>query len=516
MNEPESVKNTGTVSDKEKVSAKERKPTSKKKRVTMIIALCLVAALALSGGITAAVLLTREDTSGGMRTPTALKQYSYFIAPSDTEGFVLDDSFRAEVPLGDIERRDVFTADGVVLTEDLRLYSTPAAQTQSYAIYEFYYKNAKIAIVNVTVAAIDAEIKDVNGLMSMESGKSYALGADIDMSGVTEGIASFDGDLYGNHHEIKGLGIAGGLFKELYAANVVGIEFTEVNVNVSGVSAGSYGVIAGTTNYSDISYCTVSGSYTLSAELNKNEILYVGGLAGYAYSLPRKNEAFDNLRKISNCVSYLTLTVSATGDVKIGGIAGGIVNASLRECYAYGATSFKGTDASRINGVYLGGLAGVLVKEYALINDFDALDEGAKLYSYSALKAEIAGDNSGITTFFGGLFGSVENHSLVNVGFGGSLDVKAGKTASFTGGIAASASNTTALAMRLRGVNVSASAIGVYSIYNAYAGGLAGRFAGIVTYEKVTASVMPVITTDSSSNTGLHVASESVARVVES
>ena len=52
----------------------------------------------------------------------------------------------------------------------------------------------------------------------------------------------------------------------------------------------------------------------------------------------------------------------------------------------------------------------------------------------------------------------------------------------------------------------------MYSLYNAYAGGIAGRFAGNVTYEKITGSVMPAITTDSSSNTGLHVASEGVAR----
>ena len=81
------------------------------------------------------------------------------------------------------------------------------------------------------------------------------------------------------------------------------------------------------------------------------------------------------------------------------------------------------------------------------------------------------------------------------------------------GGIAGNAVNDTLLTMRVRGVGVKEGAsVSVYSLYNAYAGGIAGRFEGNVTYEKRPGSVMPVITTDSSSNTGLHVTNEGVAR----
>lgn len=514
MSEPESVKKTET--EAETVSVKsgggKRGFKDKKKRGVVIAIACVVLALIIAGAVTAVVLLTREEETN-YASPTELKQYAYYIDPSDTAGFYLDDSFRAEIPLDDMVRTVKLEAKGVTLTDDLRLYISGEALSGAVGIYEYSYKGATVAVINVKVTKIDGKISDAESLKAMKESDTYALAADIDMTGVTEGIEYFGGNLYGNHHEIKGLGIAGGLFTTLYGAHVSGIEFTSVNV-ASEVSAyGNYGVIAGTVRNSDISYCSLEGSYTLTAALGKNDIIYVGGIAGYVSSLARKNEAFDNLRQISYCVTRLALTVNATGDVKIGGIVGGAVNSSLRECYNYGSVTFTGTDAAKISGVYFGGLAGVLTKEYEQVNSFNELDEGARLYSYAALKATVIGDNGGITVCAGGIFGMVENHSVANSSFGGSLEVRLGKVASYVGGIAGNAVNNTLLTMRVRGVGVKEGAsVSVYSLYNAYAGGIAGRFAGNVTYEKITGSVMPAITTDSSSNTGLHVASEGVAR----
>lgn len=514
MSEPESVKKTET--EAETVSVKsgggKRGFKDKKKRGVVIAIACVVLALIIAGAVTAVVLLTREEETN-YASPTELKQYAYYIDPSDTAGFYLDDSFRAEIPLDDMVRTVKLEAKGVTLTDDLRLYISGEALSGAVGIYEYSYKGATVAVINVKVTKIDGKISDAESLKAMKESGTYALAADIDMTGVTEGIEYFGGNLYGNHHEIKGLGIACGLFTTLYGAHVSGIEFTSVNVSSEVSAYGNYGVIAGTVRNSDISYCYVEGSYTLTAALGKNDIIYVGGIAGYVSSLARKNEAFDNLRQISYCVTRLALTVNATGDVKIGGIVGGAVNSSLRECYNYGSVTFTGTDAAKISGVYFGGLAGVLTKEYEQVNSFNELDEGARLYSYAALKATVIGDNGGITVCAGGIFGMVENHSVANSSFGGSLEVRLGKVASYVGGIAGNAVNNTLLTMRVRGVGVKEGAsVSVYSLYNAYAGGIAGRFAGNVTYEKITGSVMPAITTDSSSNTGLHVASEGVAR----
>ncbi len=514
MSEPENEKKTETEAETVSVKNGGGKSGSenKKKRGVVIAIICVVLALIIAGTVTAVVLLTRDEETN-YAAPTELKQYAYYIDPSDTVGFYLDDSFRAGIPLGDLVRTVKLEAKGVTLTDDLRLYVSGEASTGAVGIYEYAYKGVTVAVINVKVTGIDATISDAAALKAISDNGTYALAADIDMTGVTEGIDYFSGNLYGNHHEIKGLGIAGGLFTNLYGAHVSGIEFTSVNV-ASEVSAyGNYGVIAGTVRNSDISYCTVEGSYTLNARLGKNDIIYVGGVAGYVSSLARKNEAFDNLKQISYCVTRLALTVNATGDVKIGGIAGGVVNSSLRECYNYGSVTFTGTDATEMSGVYFGGLAGVLTKEYEQVNSFKELDEGARLYSYAALKATVIGDNGGIAVYAGGIFGTVENHSLANSSFGGSIEVRLGKVASYVGGIAGNAVNNTLLVMRVRGVGVKEGAsVSVYSLYNAYAGGIAGRFAGNVTYEKITGSVMPVITTDSSSNTGLHVANEGVAR----
>ena len=515
MSETEKINKTDvgaeSVSDTSDGKAK-RKPLDKKKRAILIAVICVALALIIAGTVTAVVWLTRDE-DGNATVPSELKRYSYYIDPSDTVGFYIDDSFKGELALDELVCTVKIPAAGVTLADDLRLYVSGEPVEGAAALYEYSYKNVTVAVVNVTVAAIDGKIGNASALTSLSGSGTYVLTADIDMTGVTHGIAYFSGNLYGNHHEIKGLGIAGGLFTELYGAHISGIEFTSVNVSAATDLYGNYGVIAGTARNSDISYCTAEGNFTLNAALSKNDIIYVGGLVGYASSIGRKNEAFDNLKLISYCTSRLVIDVNATGDVKIGGIAGGIVNTSLRECRNYGSVAFTGTDAANIAGVYFGGLAGVLTKEYDQVNSFTELDEGARLYSYGDLKVVVSGDNGGITVFAGGIFGKVENHSLANVAFGGKLEVTLGKIASYTGGIVGIAENSTLLAMRLRGAGIAEdSVIGVYSLYNVYAGGIAGRFTGNVTYEKITGSVMPVITTDSSSNTGLHVASEAVAR----
>ena len=92
--------------------------------------------------------------------------------------------------------------------------------------------------------------------------------------------------------------------------------------------------------------------------------------------------------------------------------------------------------------------------------------------------------------------------------------MRADGIAVYAGGIAARALNPTSLTLKVRNVSVSGE-IYVYTLCNAYAGGIAGAFekGDNIEYSSVNGSVMPVIDTDKSSVTALQKASEGVANL---
>lgn len=485
------------------------KGLNRHQKIAWIVAAVLVALL-IAGAVTAAVLLTR----GKDADPVAgeYKRYSYAIAPGNSTGYYIDDSFAGDVPISDFKIDAVKSASGVELASDMKL-TAGGATAGDRAEYSISLNGAEKAYVVVNVVEIDEIITTVEGLAAL-NGKSgvYVLGADVDVSALLESIPRFYGSLYGNHHRLYGIKLPTGVFKELVFARVVGVEL-EADISASLSSGGSFGTLAAEALNADVSYCTVTGSMSITADCERTAAVAAGGLVG-TFTAGVRNSPGSAAKVISECSTTLKLSLTSDGQVRLGGIAGVIENASVYDTRVSGKITFNG-NAEGLRALYAGGIAGVATKDYGSATPSGgALEECSRISSYAEISVTVSGNTDLFASETGGIFGQINGVSLNNAVFGGKLSVFADGIAVYAGGIAARALNPTSLTLKVRNVSVSGE-IYVYTLCNAYAGGIAGAFekGDNIEYSAVNGSVMPEIDTDKSSVTALQKASEGVANL---
>lgn len=491
-----------------------RQPMTKKQKTVLIAVICVTIALIVAGAVVALVLLLpKDEPPTNYPMPSMKMQYEYYIDVDDEAGITLQDAFREQVPLSALTRKDNVSSEGLFLSTDLKLTLTDKTQIGDKAEYEFLYKDRTIAVIKVNVIDAESYVYTADELLNLSGNGVYILNNPIDLNGKSGQIARFIGKLYCNHNPISGFDCSSGaLFNELDGAVITGLDMVDVKGTVNVSDYGNYGVIANVANNTLVRYSSVKGAVTVNSSAEKDDVVYVGGLLGYTSASARRNYALVD-PQIVGCTSYIDLTVNGTGDLRIGGITGGVRNATIRESVSLADINVKTIESQigAFNRLYLGGIAGALSKEYDTVLEAYNLDEGARIYSYANINVDIAGGGTFNEVYVGGIYGSLTNHALVNIHFNGKINVKLTRCNLWLGGLVGSAKNTTDLNMALRGLGVKGE-INVYSLSKVLAGGVAGQTEAC-TYSSVTESITPVIDNDKSLVQGTQTASAAVASI---
>lgn len=503
--------NTNKNSETKKTS----QPMSKKNKTILISVLSVVALLVIAAVVVLVVLLLDKgaDKGDNYKMPSRKMQYEYYIDHEDLAGFYLSDAFREEVPLDAFTKTTVVSGDNVKLSDDLLLKVEDGVEIDTEATYHFSYKNQVVAVVNVKVIDADGYITTAEELLALSGDKTYIVKNAINLSGKSGNISRFIGKIHFNHNIVDGFDASnGGLFKELDGAMVTGLDMVSVGGYLQYSSYGNVGVIADYINNTQIRYSSVKGSLNVTSTAASSDAVYVGGMVGYSNAAKRKNYLTEKAQFVQ-LVSYLDLTVNGSGDLKVGGLIGGVRNGALWQSYSYGKINVNVSESvvSRLGNLYVGGLVGALSKQYDTVNTAYNLDESDQLYSMSDITVNVNGGGEHNSISVGGVFGFLKNHSLVNSSYSGKMNVNLTRTHLKLGGIIGSTDNETSLKMNVRGVEVSGE-LKIYSLASVYAGGLMGESVG-TGYSHVVASVKPVINTDKSKVQGTQIAIESVASV---
>ncbi|MBO7156921.1 MAG: hypothetical protein J6V83_05920 [Clostridia bacterium] len=487
---------------------------TKKQKTVLIAVLSIIAVLIVAGTVVALVLLLPEDNPpSSYPMPSMKMQYEYYIDADDNSGIILKDAFREQVPLSALTRKDNVKCEGLDLSNELKLTLTDQAEIGDKAEYEFSYKDRIIAVIKVNVIDATSYIYTADELLSLSGEGVYILNNPIDLSGKNGRIARFIGKLHCNHNAISGFDCSGGaLFGELDGAMVTGLDMVGVKGTINVSDFGNFGVIANVSDNTALRYSSVQGDVTLNSSAEEDDIVYVGGLLGYVSASARRDYS-TIAPQVIGCTSFISLTVNGSGDLRVGGISGGVRNATIRESVSCATINVKVTEVQVANfkGLYVGGIAGALSKDYDTVVEAYNLDEGARIYSYANIGVDIAGGGTYNDVYVGGIYGSLTNHSLVNLQFNGKIDVKLTRCSLNLGGIVGKAQNTTDLNMAIRGIGVKGE-INVYSLSNVWAGGIAGSTEAC-TYSSVTESITPVVTNDKSLVQGTQTASAAVASI---
>ncbi len=499
-----------TNSDNNSVAKTTRAPINKKK-LAILISVSVLVLLLIAGIVLAVVFLPEDDDAPRYDMPSRKMQYEYYIDREDVSGFYLSDNFRDEIPIEEFTKTDVDSADGITLGDDLLLRVEDDVEVGAQAIFNFSYKNQVVAVINVYVIEADGYIGSADELLAVSSDKTYIVNSPINLKGVSGNVSRFIGTIHFNHNPVDGFNAEnGGLFNELDGATITGLDMTNVSGILTHKNYGNLGVVANYTNNARIRYSSIKGVLSINSVAQSTDALYVGGIVGYASAAKRKDYTTVDAGFVQ-LVSYLDLTVSGNGDLKIGGIIGGVRNATLDTCYSYGKikVSVDEDSVGNLGNLYVGGLVGVLTKQYDAITSSYVLDDSSQLYSYADVEISINGGGSHNSVNVGGVFGLLQNHSIVNAIYGGKMDLNLTRTPANVGGIAGATDNSTALKMNVRAVEVKGE-IKIYSLTSVNAGGLIGESVE-TQYSNVIASVMPTISTDAAKKQGAQIAVTAVA-----
>ena len=199
------------------------------------------------------------------------------------------------------------------------------------------------AAETVTEISSAAELAALGGKNLL--GKSYRLTDDIDMTGVSMSpiVKLYDGTFDGNGHTISNLTLSGsdnvGLFSELSSyVTITGLTLKDCTIiNTSGKYAG-IGTLVGKISGSNcvIKECGASGG---TVSTNFSDVVYMGGLVGYASSAV----------SISDCYSTATVTANSSSYSRAAGLVGyASSGTSIENCYVLGSVN--------ANAGYSGGL----------------------------------------------------------------------------------------------------------------------------------------------------------------
>lgn len=484
------------------VTDKKKQPMSKRKKVILGVSLGVIAVLIITCAVLLIVFLPEEPDGPTYALGVKYKSYyTYVVDESQTE-YPLNPAFCGNVPYENFTVSAKFDTDNITLTNDF-IVRLSDASIGDEATFEVTYNKGNVAIaeVKIVVKKVDGYIADADSLFSMSANGVYALSSDIDITGDTRRYSDFSGEFYGNGYKIKGLDVGkGGLFGELRGAVIEGLMLSGVTGGAVAESACNIGVIANKAEVSVIENCITQGAFSVTSELTSDAQLYVGGIVGYMTS---------GVKSVANglickgLVSETDITVLGGGDIKIGGIVGGVKNVTVRESRSFSeiTLSVSSEEIQGFTALYLGGIAGVDIAEYRATAGVYDIDETAKLYSSAVIDVDIVGGNDFNYCYIGGLFGRLENRGVANSSFDGEIDVNVTRVNVSVGGVAGTTQNTTGYRMAVRGfTNKGTSEI--YSLGTVNVGGLIG--VGVKTeYEKCEVTNEPVITTDASKVQGI-------------
>lgn len=209
-----------------------------------------------------------------------------------------------------------------------------------------------VSLLPATVRAAETVTEEISSAAELAalggknlSGKSYRLTDDIDMTGVSMSpiVKLYDGTFDGNGHTISNLTLSGsdnvGLFSELSSyVTITGLTLKDCTIiNTSGKYAG-IGTLVGKISGSNcvIKECGASGG---TVSTNFSDVVYMGGLVGYASSAV----------SISDCYSTATVTANSSSYSRAAGLVGyASSGTSIENCYVLGSVN--------ANAGYSGGL----------------------------------------------------------------------------------------------------------------------------------------------------------------
>ena len=499
---------------KAQTPAKQRKPLTKKQKVILISVASAVAVVLVVVGVVLGIMLGGKKGNGDdYKMPSRKIQYEYYIDHEDTVGFKISDKFREDVPLTSFTKTEIISDGFISLSNDLLLKVEEGVSVGYSATYNFSFRGVVIAVVNVIVVDADEYIHTATDLINVSTtqDKTYIVRNDLDLSGVDVNISRFIGSIHFNHHQIKNYNASnGGLFKELNGATITGLDLVDVTGSSVINDFGNFGVIVDYASNGKLRYCSVQGEINVTSTAEADDILYLGGFVGYASALKRKNYLEVEPAYV-HLISFLNVKVAGSGDFRIGGVVGGVKNATLNNLYNYGKITFDVSESqvSAFKNLYLGGIIGALTKEYDVVLQTYNLDESSGLYSYGDLDVDVLGGGVHNNLSVGGIFGYLENHSIVNCIYGGKMDVNLTRATLKAGGIVGVTDNNTTLKMNVRGIIVKGE-MNIYSLSTVYAGGIIGE--GYETqYSSVEQSIEPTINTDKSKVQGTQVSTSHVA-----
>lgn len=209
-----------------------------------------------------------------------------------------------------------------------------------------------VSLLPATVRAAETVTEEISSAAELAAlggknllGKSYRLTDDIDMTGVSMSpiVKLYDGTFDGNGHTISNLTLSGsdnvGLFSELSSyVTITGLTLKDCTIiNTSGKYAG-IGTLVGKISGSNcvIKECGASGG---TVSTNFSDVVYMGGLVGYASSAV----------SISDCYSTATVTANSSSYSRAAGLVGyASSGTSIENCYVLGSVN--------ANAGYSGGL----------------------------------------------------------------------------------------------------------------------------------------------------------------
>lgn len=507
MSKKETVK-----ANSEKVKKEPLSPQKKKKIIIITVVSVLVLAL-IGTGIGLYVHFNKPETPSGVYTSPESRVYHYAIQEGDSSGFSIDTSWLNNIPL---EKVSISCEDkvGLTLTSDFVL-KNESAELGDSTTFNVIFDGATISKITVTVVKVDATISSLDEFIALSNeentqGKVYIQTADIDLQGQTVSFKEFKGSYFGNNHKLNNFSYAinGGLFKETRSGEIVGVNLTNVVGNVEINTSRNCGVLVEKAQSTAILGCYVDGAIGITQNTTVPLTVYVGGIVGYATCQPR-NYDYSVSAEIKDCYSNVKIDVSASGkNYAIGGVVGGSRNYSIVNTVYNGAINVGMANPDTMENIYVGGICGTLEKVYEFAQNVQYLDYGNILENKGNITILITGGADGKTLYVGGVFGALNNQSLINVYNSGKIDINAGRCNTFAGGIVGNAKNLTVMEMEMRGISVT-NEINVSSSGAVYAGGVAGYTNGVEVL-KVNNSITPTITGGDTSKT--QTANSSVGR----
>ncbi len=486
--------------------ARAKKPLTKRQKVILSVCICVAVALIATGATLLAVFIPRKEAQN-YKVGVGYKRYYSYAMDVNSKETALNGDFAGNVPFAEFAINTVESSEYLTLEEGFVVRNSCAPAGDS-ARFEVAYKDVVIADIRVVVKNVRGYIADAESLWSMSDGV-YVLTSDIDVSGDARRIAAFYGELYGNGHKITGLDMSyGAMFGKLTGATVEGVELGGITGEIAVTDACSVGALVGEADKSTVSRCLAEGAFTVRSSASSPTSVFVGGILGRASAT--ETDGRSSGYTYTGLVSAVKISVYGSGNVRVGGISGGMSNVGIRESRSYAelTVGVSSQEIKDLGALYVGGMVGASADEHkATVGVYD-LKEDARLFCYAKIDVDITGGSGYNICYVGGIYGALVNRNVANSTFDGEVDVCVTRAGVNAGGIAGMAENDTGYRMTVRGVS-NGGTEKVYSYGTVALGGLIGTGVG-VEYEQCEVANEPTMETDTAKLQGKQTKSNAI------